>query len=191
MSHERPPLHRFQLATLKAAAWLLSIGLSFAASAAPREPGEGCRDMPAAGAMHQPRIAELRKDLALDAKQEAQWTAALDTTQKLYKELIDSRRASHDKMKSTLDAQAPDLRALAEQADRDRETEQAKRKQAREAWLKFYDDLKPEQKQKASRFLLDQIGMLGDGHPHALHGGPGPMRGDGPPPDAPRSGRKP
>jgi len=193
MSQERPPLRRFQLATLKAAAWLLSIGLSFAANAAPREPMEGCREMSVAGAMHRPHIPELHQALALDANQEALWKSALDTTQQLYKELLDTRRAGHDKLKAALESPTPDLRAIAEQANRDREAQQDKRKRAREAWLKFYDELKPEQKQKASHFLLDQIAMMAeDGHHPGMHGGPGAMRGKAPPPpDSPSGGRRP
>lgn len=193
MSQDRPPLHRFQLATLKAAAWLLSIGLSFAATAAPREPMEGCPEMPVAGAMHRPRIAELHQGLALDDKQEVLWKSALDTTQQLYKELLDTRRASQEKLKAALDSPSPDLHAIAEQVDRDREAQQEKRKKAREAWLKFYDELKPEQKQKASHFLLDQIGMHGgEGHFPGMHDGPAAMRGKTPPPpNSPNGGARP
>lgn len=181
MSANRIIHPRIQLATLKAAVWLLSVSLGIAAQAAPLGPRESERD-------NRPSITgkleKLHGDLALDAIQESQWQSAVQTTEALRAQMMDARHQAGEEMKQSLEAPAPDLRALASRMDSRREQQADRRKQAREAWLKFYDGLKPEQKEKASRFLLHQIAMLGEFAPGMMH----PRHGEESCPEGPQRG---
>lgn len=159
MSPARTIHPRIQLATLKAAAWLLSITLGLTAQAATNRPEAiECEHRPPIGQS----LGRLHKDLALDATQDAQWKSAIAATETLRHEMRDAHRSTHEQLKAELKAPAPDLRAVAARLDKQREEQLKKRQQARETWLAFYDGLKPEQKEKASHFLLHQITLLGE-----------------------------
>ncbi len=184
MSSSRIIHPRLQLATIKAAVWLLSVTLGVAAQAAPRQTRdseEECRPSMTR------QLDGLYKDLGLDAAQDAQWQQALKTTESLHQEMVDARHGKAEDAREALGGPAPDLRALTARMDKARDEQIAKRKVAREAWLKFYDGLKPEQKEKASHFLLHQIAMLGDFAPGMMR----PRHGDGHHPDGPPPGRGP
>jgi Spy/CpxP family protein refolding chaperone len=181
----------------KLAALLLALGFGIAAHAAPPTPDAPPQDHGGAFAAHEgKRLDELHQQLALDKNQEAQWQSARQTTERLHREMMEAHRAAHDNLKAALDAPNPDLRALTAQMDKMRDEQMQKHKQAREAWLKFYDSLNSAQKDKARHFLLAQISMMGEfgpGHPgmHRDHGGEGGMGGVGgpdrmPPHDGPR-----
>lgn len=175
--HTLPPM---QLASLKVAAWLLSLALSFSAAAASEAAKDPVRnDRPdAAGPAH--RMDGLREELKLEPAQEALFKSAFDGTEKLRQEMRDTMREKHAQMKARLEAKDPDLHALVNDMDKEKAEHDAKRKVVRDAWLKFYDALKPEQKQIASKFLLAQIGMMGEGGPGMMQGHRGPSGKEAP-----------
>ena len=174
MNEQRSNLPPMQLASLKVAAWLLSLTLSFSAAAACDPPPGPERE----GRPESSRVAHgmdnLRQQLKLDSAQEALFKGAFDATEKLRQDFRDAMLEKRDQLKSKPDAKTLDLRALAKEMDKEKADQDAKRKVVREAWLKFYDALKPEQKEQASKFLLMQIGMMGEGPGmRGGHGGPG------------------
>lgn len=176
-------MSRFQLGVIKATALLFGLGLGLAAQAAgPRgEAGvdaathRDCRSDDGAnrtwsgpGAKDsQHRLENLHQQLSLSPAQDDLWKKATSGTDKLREEMQAEQRSRRDKVKALLDSKNPDLRALTSEMDRDRDARQQKHKAAREEWLKLYDALSSEQKQKASQFLLGQMGMMpmgGMGH---------------------------
>lgn len=166
---------RVQLGVIKAAALLMGLSLCIGVRAAPPEAGSragqapGYSDHCGHGAMPAgARMEELHKQLALTDSQEALWKQARDTSDKLHQDMRQSMQARHDKLRQALEGKSPDLRAVAEQMDKDREADQQKHKQVQEAWLKLYDALNPEQKQKASRFLLGMMNKMGEGRGHRM-----------------------
>ncbi|HEX5392166.1 MAG TPA: Spy/CpxP family protein refolding chaperone [Rhodocyclaceae bacterium] len=168
---------RVQLGVVKAAALLMGLSLCMGVRAAP--PATGARpdqapsysDYCGGGVMRGgARMEELHKQLALTDAQETLWKKARDTSDKLHQDMRQSMQARHDKLRQSLEGKSPDLRALADQMDKDRDADQQRHKQVQEAWLNFYDALNPEQKQKASRFLLGMINRMGDGHGRPMGG---------------------
>ena len=176
-----PPIHstltgsnplRLQLGVIKAAVLIMGLGLGLATQplqAAERSsPGEQQRVLRGEGRKDEAReqggprqLEQLHQQLGLNETQESLWQNAKDGTEKLRRDSQAERQARHDKMKQVLDSKSPDLRALSKDMDKEQEARQEKHKTVREAWLKFYDALNAEQKQKASHFLLGQIGMMG------------------------------
>lgn len=129
----------------------------------------------------------LHKDLGLDAAQDAQWQQALKTTESLHQEMVDARHGKAEDAREALGGRsrsARPYRAHGQGAGRaDRKTQGGARSLAQVLrWTK------PEQKEKASHFLLHQIAMsvtFASGMMRPRHGdGHHP---DGPPPDAARS----
>lgn len=170
---------RIQLGVIKATALLLGLSLCLGARAA--TPDTPRNDAPAYGQsgrqMHDgQRVEELHKQLNLDPSQEALWKQARETSDRLRQDMRETMRARHDKLRQALETKTPDLRALADQMDQDRQADEQKHKQAREAWLKLYDALNPEQKQKASRFLLGMANMM---ERHGMDRGSMGMHGPG------------
>ncbi|GAB2181861.1 hypothetical protein DLREEDagrD3_20840 [Denitratisoma sp. agr-D3] len=191
-------MRRFQLGVIKATALLVGLGIGLAAQAAPEEKearpttgyekpmprdcgpdGQAKRDC-----FHRPsrdpqrQLETLHQQLALNADQEALWKSAKAGTDKLREEQRDEWRTRRDKLQKLLEGKNPDLRTIVAEMDKDQEARQQKHKAAREGWLKFYDALNPEQKQKASQFLLGQVGMAGHGMGPAgdMPPRPGPAR---------------
>lgn len=166
---------RIQLGVLKAAALLMSLSFCVGVrAAAPEGASRPDQSMGAYDHHMMPggrKFEELHKQLALTDAQEALWKQARETSEKLHQEMRQSMQARHEKMRQTLQGKNPDLRALADQMDKDREADQQKHKQVQEAWLKFYDALNPEQKQKASQFLLGMMNRMGEGHQGRPMGG--------------------
>ena len=150
-------LPRICLSTLKASAMLFAvITFGVAAHAAPAE-SEKRPDRPSFAARMDHRLDELQQQLALDKNQQAQWQSARATSEQLHREMMEAHRASREKIKAALNEPSPDLRALAAQIDKERDAQSQKHKQAREAWLKFYDGLNTTQKEKASHFILAML----------------------------------
>ena len=177
MQTPRPTRPLMQLASLKVAAWLLSLTLSFAAAAANEPPAEAARDGRAAISGHANRIDDLRQQLKLSADQDALFKSALEATEKLHREMRATMQEKHEQMQAQLAAKSPDLHAMAAAMDQEKAAHDAKRKEVRDAWLNFYDALNPEQKDLASKFLLAQINMMSSGfdHHHVDHrAGPAP-----------------
>lgn len=182
---------RVQFGVIKAAALLMGLSLCVGVRAAPPE-GAPRAEQGMSACDHQMmygghRFDELHKQLGLNDAQEALWKQARDTSDKLHQDMRQSMQARHDKMRQTLQGKNPDLRALTDQMDKDREADQQKHKQVQEAWLKFYDALNPEQKQKASQFLLSMMDRMGEGHRgRPMMGGMQRKPGDGRPDVPPR-----
>ena len=168
MYSPRPNRPMMQLASLKVAAWLLSLTLSFAATAANESCAEAERDGRPAVAGQANRIDGLRTQLALDEGQDALFKLAFAATENLREEMHEAMRARHQQLQARLAAPSPDLRALAAEADQEKAALDAKRKTVREAWLNFYDALRPEQKDVAGKFLLTQIGLMEQAAPGRL-----------------------
>lgn len=170
---------RLQLGVIKAAILIMGLGLGLAAqpsqAADPENGSTGKRwEMRKEGRGNQDgpqRLEELHKQLTLNESQESLWKTAQSATEELRKDFQVERQSRHEKIQKVLESKTPDLRTLASDMDKEQEARQQKQKTVREAWLKFYDALGSEQKQKASHFLLGQMGMMG--MPHG-EGGPGP-----------------
>ena len=194
-SHTPASSARLQLGVVKAALITMgiSLGLTVQAAPQPEQPRSGenkelRRDGP--DDRHGTRrLDTLHSQLNLDASQESLWKAAQELSEASRQEMQGNHHEQRDKLRKVLDSQSPDLRALAADMDKARDARQQKQKTVREAWLRFYDTLNPEQKQKASRFLLAQVAMAdmspGGRGAHGPHGArdAGERRG---PPDLPR-----
>lgn len=182
-------LSRLQLGVIKATALLVGLGIGLSAQAAPDSPSnrsEPGYEKSAPKDFHgknrsegkdqrcspEERLDALHKQLSLTATQEALWNNAKAGTDKLRDEMANSHRSRQEAMKKQLESKTPDLRAITADMDRDQEARQQKLKAAREEWLKFYDALDGDQKQKASQFLLGQIGMMPGMAPRGRGHGP-------------------
>lgn len=185
---------RLQLGVIKAAILIMGLGLGLAAqpsqAADPENGSTGkrweMRKEGRGGHDGTERLEELHKQLTLNESQESLWKSAQSATEELRKDFQVERRSRHEKMQKVLESKTPDLRALAKDMDQEQEARQQKHKSVREAWLKFYDALGSEQKQKASHFLLAQLGMMG--MPNG-EGGPGAGHHSRQRPDGDQSGR--
>ena len=169
MYSPRPSRPLMQLASLKVAAWLLSLTLGGAAAAA-GEPGvDPERNSRPALTGRASRIDGLREQLKLDGSQDALFSCAFDATRQLREEI---RTAARQRQQAAGLAQpVPDLRARAAAMDKEKAVLDAKRKVVREDWLSFYDALSAEQKHVAGEFLLAQISLVDEV-------GAGPLRYD-------------
>lgn len=162
---------RLQLGVIKAAVMMMGLSLGLATQVGYAEEssdGPARTRMESRAGEHCPnlrdgrnRLEGLHKELALNGEQESLWQTARDASDKLRKE-HGQRQSVQESLRKSLDAKtAPDLRALTAEMDKLREARDKEHKAVREAWLKFYDTLNEEQKQKASHFLLDQVAMMG------------------------------
>lgn len=102
-------------------------------------------------------MSRLHGELKLDAKQEALWQDA----EKTAKNDIGSLRERMDKQResalATLSQPGADLRAVMKQMD-DAKAEGRKQHEAnRDRWLAVYDNLNPEQKEKARLFFKSKL----------------------------------
>lgn len=187
---------RPQLGVIKAAVLLMGLSLGLASPAANAADSADNAGKQRVESRHSDfrdgrnRLEALHKDLALTGDQEALWQSARDASEKLRQD-PNLRPAFPEALKKARDTKTPpDLRALAAEADKLHDAREKAHKPVREAWLKFYDALNPDQKQKASHFLLAELRLFPHPGPFGRDFRPEHSRHDGrdaPPPggDAP------
>ena len=137
------------------AALALSLGLAANAFAMP--PGDaavpGARIHGHAMSHHGKAMQRLHDELKLDAQQEALWQDAV----KFAKEGFEGKREQFGKHRQEIDAllsqPGADLREVAKRMDAFRADGQKQRDAVRERWLKVYDTLDAEQKEKVRLFF--------------------------------------
>lgn len=140
-------------------ALVLSIGAAGAVVAAPGEMGCG-----AAGWNPEQRMqrglkdmSRLHDDLKLDARQDALWQDAEKGMRSHMGEMRDQMRKQRDATLATLNQPGSDLRAAIKQMDETREAARKQHEANRERWLTLYDNLNPEQQEKARQFISQKL----------------------------------
>lgn len=116
-------------------------------------------------------LARLHAELKLDAQQETLWQEAEQASRNSMREVRAQMRQQREKALTAMRQPGADLRAIVRSLDEARDAGRQQRLADRERWLKVYDSLNPEQKEKARIFVL-----------HKLERGPFGGRRDAPPP---------
>jgi len=110
------------------------------------------------------QLTQLHDELKLNADQEKQWQAALDTM----KQSHEAMRANHEQMKSQFKAaqQQPilDLNAMAAAHQQIEQKDAQLRQQTTDAWLKFYNGLNDQQKTTVSTALKQRFAKMESRH---------------------------
>jgi len=148
---------------LAVAASALAIGAGAAyAAQPPMHGGAG-----ASGGWHgqfMKQLTQLHDELKLNADQEKQWQAALDTM----KQGHEAMRANHEQMKDQFKAaqQQPilDLNAMAAAHQQIEQKDTQLRQQTTDAWLKFYNGLNDQQKTTVSTALKQRFAKMESRH---------------------------
>lgn len=140
-----------RILAVAAAALTLSLGAAYAQMPPPGGPGG-----PGGPGMHEHFMKELTQvhdRLKLNADQEKQWQAALDTMKRDH----EAQRAIHEKMRQQFDAmkQQPilDLNALHAARQQAEQQNVQLREETAQAWLAFYNGLNDQQKTTVSTEL--------------------------------------
>jgi Spy/CpxP family protein refolding chaperone len=148
---------------LAVAASALAIGAGAAYAAQP--PMHGGAGVP--GGWHgqfMKQLTQLHDELKLNADQEKQWQAALDTM----KQGHEAMRANHEQMKNQFKAaqQQPilDLNAMAAAHQQIEQKDAQLRQQTTDAWLKFYNGLNDQQKTTVSTALKQRFAKMESRH---------------------------
>lgn len=102
-------------------------------------------------------MSRLHDDLKLDAKQEALWQEAEKGMRAHMGEMRDQMRKQRDATLATLKQPGSDLRAAVKQMDEARESARKQHEANRERWLTLYDNLNPEQQEKARQFISQKL----------------------------------
>ena len=105
-------------------------------------------------------LGKFKSELNLNTSQQQQWDAVMVQT----KASRDAGRASHDQLKSAMQAELakpePDFAALAGLADSVREQHATLHRQTRNAWLALYATFTPEQKAVARDAIKSGIDRM-------------------------------
>jgi Spy/CpxP family protein refolding chaperone len=91
------------------------------------------------------RLAALRNKLSLTPEQGALWDAAQQLAGKTREEARPQWQAGHQRLMQALDSGSPTPRELFAEMDKQHEAMRAKHLAVREAWLKVYEALNPNQ----------------------------------------------
>ncbi|MBW0446782.1 periplasmic heavy metal sensor [bacterium M00.F.Ca.ET.228.01.1.1] len=150
---------------LAVAATALAIGAGAAYAAQPAHEGPGGPGGPGGWHGHfMKELTQLHDQLKLNADQEKQWQAALDTM----KQGHEAMRANHEQMKNQFKAaqQQPilDLNAMAAAHQQIEQKDAQLRQQTTDAWLKFYDGLNDQQKTTVSTALKQRFAKMESRH---------------------------
>jgi Spy/CpxP family protein refolding chaperone len=109
-------------------------------------------------------LTQLHDQLKLNADQEKQWQAALDTM----KQGHEAMRANHEQIKNQFKAaqQQPilDLNAMAAAHQQVEQKDAQLRQQTTDAWLKFYNGLNDQQKTTVSTALKQRFAKMESRH---------------------------
>ena len=109
-------------------------------------------------------LTQLHDQLKLNADQEKQWQAALDTM----KQNHEAMRANHEQIKNQFKAaqQQPilDLNAMAAAHQQVEQKDAQLRQQTSDAWLKFYNGLNDQQKTTVSTALKQRFAKMESRH---------------------------
>ena len=112
------------------------------------------------------QLTQLHDQLKLNADQEKQWQAALDTM----KQGHEAMRANHEQIKDQFKAaqQQPilDLNAMAAAHQQVEQKDAQLRQQTTDAWLKFYNGLNDQQKTTVSTALKQRFAKMESRHEH-------------------------
>ncbi|MFM0292757.1 MULTISPECIES: periplasmic heavy metal sensor [Paraburkholderia] len=151
---------------LAVAATALAIGAGAAYAAQPADHG-GPGGPGGPGGWHghfMKELTQLHDQLKLNADQEKQWQAALDTM----KQNHEAMRANHDQIKDQFNAaqQQPilDLNAMAAAHQQVEQKDAQLRQQTTDAWLKFYNGLNDQQKTTVSTALKQRFAKMESRH---------------------------
>jgi protein CpxP len=150
---------------LAVAATALAIGAGAAYAAQPG--GQAGHDGPGGWHGHfMKQLTQLHDQLKLNADQEKQWQAALDTM----KQGHEAMRANHKQMKDQFKAaqQQPilDLNAMASAHQQVEQKDAQLRQQTTDAWLSFYNGLNDQQKTIVSTALKQRFAKMEARHEH-------------------------
>jgi periplasmic protein CpxP/Spy len=150
---------------LAVAATALAIGAGAAYAAQPA--GQAGHGGPGGWHGHfMKQLTQLHDQLKLNADQEKQWQAALDTM----KQGHEAMRANHQQMKDQFKAaqQQPilDLNAMAAAHQQVEQKDAQLRQQTTDAWLKFYNGLNDQQKTTVSTALKQRFAKMESRHEH-------------------------
>ena len=111
-------------------------------------------------------LNQLHSKLNLNADEEKQWQAALDTM----KQNHEAERANHEQMKTQFKSmqQQPilDLNAMAATHQQIEQKDAQLRQQTTDAWLKFYNGLNDQQKTTVSTALKQRFAKMESRHEH-------------------------
>lgn len=106
---------------------------------------------------HLQDLARLRADLKLDAQQQALWQEAEQASRNNMRDARQQMRQQHEEALAAMRQPGADLRAIARRLDEARDAGRQQRLANRELWLKVYDSLNPEQKEKARVFVVHRF----------------------------------
>ncbi|HXZ10440.1 MAG TPA: periplasmic heavy metal sensor [Paraburkholderia sp.] len=150
---------------LAVAATSIALSLGIAHAAQPEAPAGGPGGPGGAGWHHHhgdfmKELNQLHGKLNLNADQEKQWQAALDTMKQTHQ----AERANHEQMKQQVKAmmQQPilDLNALHDAHQKAQQQNAQLREQSASAWLTFYNGLNDQQKTTVSTAIKQRFARM-------------------------------
>ncbi|WMD21873.1 hypothetical protein RAS12_05715 [Achromobacter seleniivolatilans] len=155
---------------------------------------KGMRDglfVPGIGPVSKAQVDQLK----LDDKQQALFKTAQDSQRSLHEAMRANGAKRHDLLKSQLDSNKLDPRALVTQSEQSRDAFGTQAKQVRDQWLAVWDSLNDTQRGQVTKIVKDREAKMQERHAkaeggHHGKGRPGmppppPAGGDVPPPPAP------
>ena len=148
---------------LLAAVGLSGTGLyAVAQTASPSPPPGGPGYHHHGAGMHDPLavLPRIKGDLNLNTSQQQQWDSALALSKSAHETIRGNMQQLGAATQAQVGTTAPDLRALAAQADALQEQNLAARKQARAAWLALYDTFSAEQKAVVATALSTRLARM-------------------------------
>jgi Spy/CpxP family protein refolding chaperone len=105
-------------------------------------------------------LLRIKGDLNLNTSQQQQWDSALALSKSAHETIRGNIQQLVAAVQTQVATTAPDLRALAAQADALQEQNLAARKQARAAWLALYDTFSAEQKAVVANALSTRLARM-------------------------------
>ncbi|WP_322103558.1 periplasmic heavy metal sensor [Paraburkholderia sp. J41] len=155
-----------RLLAIAAASLALTVGVASAADAQMPPPpgGPGMMHGPHGGPGFMFGFKKLHDKLNLNAAQEKQWQAALDTM----KQNGEAMRKSHEQMKQQFDSMKNqpilDLNAMHAAREQAEQQNHQLREQTEQAWLDFYNGLNDQQKTTVSTALKERFAKMEQRH---------------------------
>lgn len=143
---------------------------------------KGMRDglfIPGLGPVSKAQVDQLK----LDDKQQALFKTAQDGQRSLHEAMRAAGAKRHDLLKTQLDSNKLDPRALATQSEQSRDQFSTQAKQVRDQWLAVWDSLNDTQRGQVTKIVKDREAKMQERHAK-MEGRHGKGRGGMPPPPA-------